>query len=526
MEQLYSTYLTDEEKQLLKQIHHLAVDELDLPSSTNKNYHFYGWHNNRCLFWIHHYKTRSYFYMRQEHPDEATARMRRLRIPVQEPFAEDIMLAIRYAVQRVGQEPDAVPLPSALERYRDHKVFSSSGNYSDLAVYKPPVITLPLPAAARESEKLVFAALRTENMPTAPLDEEKIQFLQGVGAELAAIFESALSLVSVEDEKEIRRFSAYRMYFFEDATSPVLAEIFSLSRQGALNLARRGERTVRGAFVELVHGRSTDAFSMLERAALLVKGLCEEDLAALPLYAFPALSARRIAAIFSLLFRFPSIKLVPLIEENRKKEKAKKHQRRGRSFEELAAQTWSDFKQEIVYPADFISDAPLPASFPIEKPNFYTSKLAVSLQAQEEVGHIVQNPDLIYSVTTAAEYRPQLLLQLADGQRVLVAAAPYGYIAFEHIVKRARALHLFCKAHGYGYVFTDGKRSLYEYLRMPLDPAVVAELDAILEREPYIFWEHILQLQDQYGFSKEQGWAYVLQKRLILHMRPFRISRS
>ena len=544
MGRLYSTYRTDGEKDLLKRIHRLCTGELSLPDSVSGNYHFYGWQSGRCLFWIHHYASYAYFYMRQERPEARGVRLPRLRIPVHEECIEDIESAIRYAVQRANEDNDP-PFPETLEKYlRDKHAFPSDRRivrpvrpvpprlvYPTAPSYThiPPQITLPLPAVAHEAKKLAFAAFCAENLPQTPPDQEKIQVLRRVGEELEALYETALSYLSIEDEKDEKCFAAYKMYFFSDATGALLGETFGLSRQGGLDIARRGERTVYTLFRKMVHEDKNGAFQMLEQASALLQSVGEKDLLALPIYGFPSLSSRRVAAIFSLFFLFPTKKLIPLIDASRKKAKKEEERakaKRGRpSFEDRAEKIWQALKQEIVYPADFISEDPLPQSFAEAKPNLYTSKLAVSLQPLDEIEHIIQNPDLIYAITPASECRPQLLLQLTDGRRVLIAAVTHGYIACDSYVNRARRLHLFCKAHGYGYIFTDGRRSLYEYLRMPLTPEVSTELNAILECEPYILWEHILQLREHFELSSEQVWAYVLQNRLVLRLHPFRISK-
>ena len=546
MGRLYSTYRTDVEKQLLARIHHLCVSELKMPSSVSGNYHFYGWQSGRSLFWIHHYASYAYFYMRQERPEERGVRLPRLRIPVHVECIEDIEIAIHYAIDRASNAENTPPLPEALQKYLKNKHAFPSDRMSATPVFPrrphfiptppphiPPQTTfLPLPSVAHEAKKLAFAAFRAENLPTIPPDDEKIQFLHRVGEELEALYETAISYISITNEKDARRFAAYKMYFFSDATGSLLGKTFDLSRQGGLDLARRGERTVYTLFREMVHKGKNDAHRILERAAVLLQSVGGEDLMALPIYAFPSLSARRVAAIFSLFFLFPSKKLIPLIDNSKRKakkeeekEEPKSKNKRTLSFEEKAAEIWQKLKQEIVYPADFTSTAPVPASFSEAIPNLYASKLAVSLRSQEEIHHIVPNPDLLYAITPMAEHRPHLFLQLADGRQVLIVVIPHNYIACDHYVKRARRLHLFCKAHGYGYVCTDGSRSIFEYLRMSLDTSVIAELDAILECEPYIFWEHILRLRERFELPSEQLWAYILQNKLILRTQPFRICK-
>jgi hypothetical protein len=134
----------------------------------------------------------------------------------------------------------------------------------------------------------------------------------------------------------------------------------------------------------------------------------------------------------------------------------------------------------------------------------------------------VQKPDIVYYCTSETEHRPDFLLELPDGRRVLVLILTVLSQAFAYNRARCRALYDFCEKHGYGYLVIDPNGKTPWILEaLELDPALTQALDMFLATTGRVIWSDILALRRSYEITHATIAAYVLQNDRHFTIDPY-----
>lgn len=118
-------------------------------------------------------------------------------------------------------------------------------------------------------------------------------------------------------------------------------------------------------------------------------------------------------------------------------------------------------------------------------------------------------------------YYPDVLLVLADGRVLVVELKPRFQMALSENLAKWRAAIRFCHAHGWGFLVTDGARSLRSYLERELDEALADQVVAAASEAGGIDWATYEVIRTASAIPTEDFLAVVLQRRLEWSLAPF-----
>ena len=179
--------------------------------------------------------------------------------------------------------------------------------------------------------------------------------------------------------------------------------------------------------------------------------------------------------------------------------------------------------EAICYPSKVYADTEKTVNvFPGRGEYTHITRFRRQLEKMREHLTFVEFPDIIYYSTSKTDYRPNFLLELPDGRRVLVLVIPTLNMAYTYNRPRFQALREFCKENGYGYLITDDRENTLETLSsLPIDPAIAEALDAVLSQKNNIAWDDIRGLKMTHTVTNATIAAYVLQRELAFSIDPY-----
>ena len=177
----------------------------------------------------------------------------------------------------------------------------------------------------------------------------------------------------------------------------------------------------------------------------------------------------------------------------------------------------------ICYPTQIFADTERQVStFPGKERTAMFESFLKKLEALGDHLTVIPNPNIVYYSSNKTDHRPDFLIQLEDGRRVLVVLSPLINMAYHYNVHRFNELHRYCARNGYGYLITNDRgQSIFKIKAKPIDAAVRDALNAVCRENGAILWQDICELKKQYPLSNETIVAYVLQEKLRFEMDPY-----
>ena len=125
---------------------------------------------------------------------------------------------------------------------------------------------------------------------------------------------------------------------------------------------------------------------------------------------------------------------------------------------------------------------------------------------------------------TRRDYHPDMLVQLADGRRLLVELKHL----FEMATTLSQAKHAaawdWCTAHGAGLLITDLSVTQTQLMQRTIPPETVAAFTARLARSP-LTWPEVHALQLGTGLSARDLTACCLRCGWVIDTTPWRLRR-
>jgi Sigma-70, region 4/TnsA endonuclease N terminal len=120
-------------------------------------------------------------------------------------------------------------------------------------------------------------------------------------------------------------------------------------------------------------------------------------------------------------------------------------------------------------------------------------------------------------------YYPDVLLRLNDGRVLVVELKPRFQMALHANLAKWRAAIRFCHARGWGFLITDGRRSIRPYLERGIDRGFSERVTAAVRQAGTVDWHTYRRIRDAHGATSEDFIALVLQRRLQWSLAPFRL---
>ncbi len=330
----------------------------------------------------------------------------------------------------------------------------------------------------------------------------------------------------LSDEIRVARTrDVWRRYVLTDAeTLERIGTDYNLTRERIRQLVRKGNRAISAFFVRHCTHGTNEAFDtcVLSMTHALKNASC-----VLPVFlqnAFSDWGERKKKSALQLLFGEENgAELFDACERYRKMATAPAQKQDG------AMEKVTRLQAMIQYPTEVCADTQEQISaFVMEREYTHVARFRRQLEKMKEYLHFVQKPNIVYYSTSKTDHRPDFLLELENGRRVLVLVLPTLNMAFSYNTKRFQALWDFCEKKGYGYLVVDDRgQTPCDLKRLPVDPILKSTLDTILLSKREILWDDILGVKEVHEVTNTLIAAYVLQNELHFVMDPyFCIRRS
>lgn len=337
-----------------------------------------------------------------------------------------------------------------------------------------------------------------------------------VSTENAALFASlveAQMLFLCELTRRERDRDVWRAYVLTDTyTLEALGEQYAVTRERIRQIVRLCARRMDRLFCKFsTRDREGDFYDRNLRMIALLDG-ARGALVPFLKASFDAWGARKKKFALQLLFgEDVAAQLLPAVEAPVPE---KKTERRVRPL-------W--WLEKIVFPTERSAEGGAQVrSIAPEREYVYLSQFRKTLEEQSEVLSFVQNPDVVYYTSASTVHRPDFMLLMPNGRRVLVMVVRTLNLAYWYNVERFAALRRFCEENGYGYLITDGRSYTQETLMaLPIAPQLVGALDSVLKERGWILWQDIGELRQTYTVTQATIAAYVLQKGLVFSTNPY-----
>jgi hypothetical protein len=122
-------------------------------------------------------------------------------------------------------------------------------------------------------------------------------------------------------------------------------------------------------------------------------------------------------------------------------------------------------------------------------------------------------------------YYPDVIATLTDRRVLVVELKPRFQMALHANVEKWRAAFRFCHQRGWGFLVTDGRRSMNSLLEYRLHEPFVEAIDSALSRGP-LDWPAYQRIRDAADVGGDEFLALVLQRRLRWSLAPFRLASA
>lgn len=361
-----------------------------------------------------------------------------------------------------------------------------------------------------------------ENAENFSYDEQEIDMdtPRDQAERLMVLFEELLRIMGEKCYPRSRRDYAIYLDHIEgdQVTLSDLASKYELSRERIRQIINRIEERLFRRLKKAMRFDNVEFNACIERIAEILKE-ANYCIPYLLVYGMSGVSNRKKQALLN------------LFGENLRKELAEsaaglttvEWERRMLQKKQEEFEAWRLCSAKVCYPSAFVVDQSLPvAVYERGKLFSFEERAYKQLKKFGPAIEIIQNPDIVYDSTSETDHRPHFLLRLPDGTSALGLILPTVNMAFIYNIKRCNALHLFCKANGYGYLIVDDRGdSMFDLKNRALDPALKERLDVILQTRKRIVWNDILQIKRRLSVSNADIAAYVLQNKLHFTMEPF-----
>ncbi len=330
------------------------------------------------------------------------------------------------------------------------------------------------------------------------------------------IFDEILDYLSSLASRPSNAFDIFRQYTESDGiTLANIGDEYDLSRERIRQLCVKGKRRFIGIFKRAVK-KDNILLGHLNRLADAIGSLGDGSIDGSLLLALPSFGKRKKAFFIELLWGTDVHELLDSFTEEAKKIESKNC---------TALKIVNELQAKICYPSDKVAPSPRPASIPKEEKLTYVEKFKKKLQGISDHVTFIEDPDIVYHTSTQTEHRPNFLLTQKDGRCVLVVLVSIKNIAVFYNVSRFNQLHEYCAKNGYGYlIMTNSGKSIYDLMALELDPALIAELNGLLETKKRILWPDMESLKARYAINDANIAAYVLQNKLSFSRKPFCIQ--
>lgn len=407
-------------------------------------------------------------------------------------------------------------------------------------------VPLPTQENTRETEEMMPSELWQETLNNIkqrldfnnPMINESAheETVKACGERLVLLFDKFLHVLAIKP-RDIAVFEQY--IASDDVILADVASAYRLSRERIRQINLRILRYLCRRFHAALRRNDVTVIAYTEELCALFE-VIDYDAASLFTYGMENVSHRKKEAILRLLFGLSTTQeeLAKRVEAHRQatdalRAKENLERRTAEYLKQKAARAqadrqkeWLEFEEKFVFPSPKTTPyMPVHTVTPERKYAFerrFHQKLCRIAKNQAE---IIESPDIIYYTTSATRHRPHYLLRLPNGREVLVLLLPTINMAYLYNIRRENALHDFCKQNGYGYLITDERgHSIGDLQNHPLDPALVKNLDDLLEQKGVIFWGDIKVLRQTVPVTNEDLATYVLTRRLALLQEPFRIT--
>ena len=121
-------------------------------------------------------------------------------------------------------------------------------------------------------------------------------------------------------------------------------------------------------------------------------------------------------------------------------------------------------------------------------------------------------------------YYPDFLIATDEDRCVLVEVKPQIEMAMAINLAKTAAARAFCARYGWGYLCTDGTRSLRHLEKLSVPEPAARELTDALRRDGCIMWDDTTSVRTTYAITSLHIAALVMQRGWDLRLSPYRIA--
>ena len=368
---------------------------------------------------------------------------------------------------------------------------------------------------------------RAEAKRESIVDESNIEKYKACGLCIVEQADKILQVIeSIMNGRYSRKIAVCRKYVESDGTTlAAVGESYEVSRERIRQIVNGVDRCIFTYFKRAIRWNNAEIKDGLERLAAAFESI-EYDVRSLMTYGMSEVSERKKRFIFNMLFGKELSR--NLVQESKELgEQIEMHEKLAKK-EQKELEAWEFYRSKIKYPSPItVNSDVVISSYETEDDYVCNARLVGRMKKFATVVEVIENPDIVFYATRVTDHRPHLLLRLADKTSVLVLALPVTNMAFSYNIKKANALHMFCKQYGYGYMIIDPYRgtSIYDIKEKEVDGELVDLLNSALDKQGMIMWETVKQIKQTHTVSNEDIAAYVLQNKLNFTLKPFCIKR-
>ncbi len=487
------------------------AEEWHLPIRCKENFVGFGKMHGFYMFWIARKDGVDYFKARVEYAREQPQDI------AYYPLAAENKAAILGAAEAIYREYMAHG--SELEHPRKTRVKPSEPwKEAQATVIQPE----PKVQALIHKSPWHEAARRAVSEWRGTMEESEQAVLETAFLQAAQVFSrdvDGLLLLLSNEIRVARTKDIWQRYMLTDAeTLEQIGKDYSLTRERIRQLVKRGNRVIAALFVRhCTYGKS----EIFDRFIFSMTQALENASSVLPMFlqgAFADWGERKRKAALQLLFGEENGAALFEACESYRKESMDSAKKQKEAVEKLTR-----LREMIQYPTEVYADTEEQiGTFVIEKEYTHILKFRRQLEKMQGYLRFIQKPNIVYYSSTKTDHRPDFLLELENGRRVLVLVLPTLNMAFSYNTKRFQALRDFCERKGYGYLIVDDReQTLWDLEHLPLAPTLKSALDAVLSSKGRILWGDIFEVKEAHGLTSTLIAAYVLQSKLHFVMDSY-----
>ena len=160
----------------------------------------------------------------------------------------------------------------------------------------------------------------------------------------------------------------------------------------------------------------------------------------------------------------------------------------------------------------------------------YSSKLERDFyrlleHADEVAGYYAHPLEIPYQVDgRRLIYYPDLLVILRDYRAMVVEIIPAFRMALWRNLMSFEAAKDYCQKAGLGFLVTDGYCALEKFRRYQVKRGYAKEVMKSLKDKGSLDWKTYKPIKDRYKATRNDFVGLVVQKRLVWHLSPFKLS--